>query len=273
MTVIYDEEIIKSIITDLSCLTGLSFSFVDSQECPKPIYTHEKEDDEFCHEILKTAEGKIKCVCSDELLIKLCRESGRAESRICHAGILDTAVPIKKDGITVGTIIIGRIRTNESVSDISKKLSWLSDANEAIERRYKRLSYFPPDKLESLKNLISNLLFDKAIRIDYGSVIAAATEYLDANIENELSVDILCKKLYLSKNKLYREFHKSLGCTVNDYITERRIEKAKKLLLCSTGSVREIAFAVGIENYTYFSKIFKKRVGFSPLCYRRTNKS
>ena len=75
---------------------------------------------------------------------------------------------------------------------------------------------------------------------------------------------------FLSKvKKHYRRFRSVYSCTVNDYITDRRINEAKRLLTDSTESVQRISGRVGFENTTYFSKLFKKKTGLTPNQYRK----
>ena len=271
MRIIYDEETIANMMFYLSSVTGLSFSFVDCTESFRTVSRRDKAEDEFCHKINATAIGSERCKCSDRELIERCRRENRAVSHLCHAGVLDTAVPVKKDGITVGTILIGRVRTDESIDDIIRRVSWLDASKEEIKRRYEKLSYFPKDRLESLINLISNLIFDSAIRIEQDNITDMAVEYIKNNLDGHLSVDVLCQKLFISKNKLYREFHNAFNTTVNDYISNKRIEKAKELLRNSDKTSREIAENVGIPNYTYFHKLFKRLVGTTPNVYRRSS--
>lgn len=269
MKITYDKEKIEKIIHDLSCITGLSFAFYDTEEIPGCICTREKEDDEFCLRIHETEEGQKRCQCSDIQLIQLCRAKGEAVSHICHAGICDTAVPVTKNGITAGFIIIGRVRTNEILENTDKRLDWLGDSQKEIERRYKRLSYLSEEKLASLKRLISNLLFESAVRIDHDSVIAGAVAYIDNNLQNDLSVNTLCQVLFISKNRLYKAFKSTFNCTVNEYITNERINRSKELFTSTSSTSRQISDAVGINNYTYFSKLFKKSTGLSPSEYRK----
>ena len=272
MRIVYDENTIKKMMTDLSTVTGLSFSFVDCSESLRTICTRDKADDEFCHKINATSIGSQRCKCSDRELIELCRKEDRAVSHLCHAGIRDTAVPIKKNGITVGIVFIGRVRTDENIEDIMGRLDWLSTSKDELKRRYEKLSFFTKDKLDSLTNLISNLIFDSAIRIECGDLIDRATEYIDSNLEKPLSVAVLCQKLFVSKNKLYHEFHNTHHCTINEYVAKKRIEKSKELLKYSSETSREIAEKVGITNYTYFYKLFKRQVGITPNEYRKASK-
>ena len=62
------------------------------------------------------------------------------------------------------------------------------------------------------------------------------------------------------------------GLSVGAYIRNRSIIQARRQLAYTSMSVKEIAFALGYNDYAYFSKLFKKSVGKSPMEYRKNLK-
>ena len=66
-----------------------------------------------------------------------------------------------------------------------------------------------------------------------------------------------------------RCFRTQMGITPQQYLTEIRLSRAKELLAASEYPVGEVAAMVGYGNPLYFSRIFRQRVGVSPLVYRR----
>ena len=94
-------------------------------------------------------------------------------------------------------------------------------------------------------------------------------QYIENNLCKNLHIKELCGRFYVSKNYLYEGFKKYYGTTVNEYITRARINKAKRLLEETREPVSSICEAVGVSNYPYFCKLFKKWVGESPSEYRR----
>ena len=65
--------------------------------------------------------------------------------------------------------------------------------------------------------------------------------------------------------------HRCYNCTVKEYLNSKRIEKAAQMLLMTELSMDEISREVGFNSAAYFSKLFKKYKGISPLKYRKTN--
>lgn len=268
MTVKYDLEKLERIVSDIQALIGVSMSVIDTE---KKIIFKGKNEDEFCNRICDIPEGRSRCECSDSDLIEKCAERGCAVSHICHAGILDTAVPIVKDGVLAGYIFIGRLRPYPEPENIFERLAWLGDSKEEIENRYLKLTYFTEKQRKAMINLISNIIFDSAIEIEYDGLMEIATDHIAKNLDKPLDVATLCEKLFVSKNRLYDAFKKSFGRTVNDYIWDERIKRAKELLLSTNLSTADISAMVGIENSAYFSRVFKERAGISPAAFRKIN--
>ena len=258
MDIRYNVEKIKEIIDNLYGLTGLSFNFRDMNDIS--VYRRVRDNDEVCLNIQSSPAGRTLCVCSDLELALKCKKEKKPVSHICHAGLLDTAVPIMKNHAVVGILFIGRIRPNFENGE----------APPLPVQEYSMMSTLTKEQYNSLISLISNIIFENAIDVECDVLISRTLEYIDKNIASDLSVANLCEYLYTSKNSLYRAFRSHFGCTVNEYIAKRRISKAAKLLRESNENVTAIAESVGIRNYTYFSRLFKKIMAMSPIQYRKS---
>ncbi len=267
MRIKFNLERLREIIDDVHTVLGVSLSVMDTDN--HTLYKREKDNDEFCIRILSNPVGRYKCVCSDKEVIARHECVGGAVSHICHAGILDTVVPLIKDNVTVGYIFIGRVRPTENPVGVAERLSWLGDSEADINDRYSRLTYYTDEQMTCIKRLVSNILFDSAVEIVHDTVAEKAVDYIKANIKDDLSIDNLCKILFVSKNRLYSEFRKYFGMTVNEYVTDYRVESAKKLLSNSELTVSQVSEATGMGNYAYFSKLFKQKTGLSPTEYRK----
>lgn len=92
--------------------------------------------------------------------------------------------------------------------------------------------------------------------------------YIDSNIENNITVQELAEIAYMHPNYFIRLFKQHIGVPPIQYITRRKTEKAKALLMSTKSSVSEIAEHLGFSDLYYFSKQFKKNVGLSPSEFR-----
>lgn len=263
----YNIEALKHIITDLSCLTGISIAFLDSDfNC---LFMESRKDD-YCSCLQNFAMTDEECKSSDKQILLKCRESRKLESHICHAGLCDSAMPIIKNGIIAGYVIFGRICTVSSpeIQVYTKK----SEIAETLNRKYHELTFFSEEQIKSIYDLLPRILFQDAIEIVDDSFISEITDYINNNLSDDLKISILCKKFFVSKNRLYEAFKNHYGCTVNDYITEQKIKKASLLLKESSKPIYSIAESLGFDNYTYFCKLFKKKTGFTPSDYRASHR-
>lgn len=97
-------------------------------------------------------------------------------------------------------------------------------------------------------------------------------KYISQNYMNEtLSVKDISAHVFLSASYVCTFFKNETGRTLNQYITEYRMEKAKQLLLDSRYKISDISSRVGYSDGNYFGKSFKKYSGLSPSEYREKN--
>ncbi|MFE8698657.1 response regulator [Cytobacillus sp. FJAT-53684] len=94
-------------------------------------------------------------------------------------------------------------------------------------------------------------------------------QYIIKHSHEDISLDALGKKVDLSPIYISKMFKEKLGTNYIDFLTECRIEKAKKLLSNPDKSLKEITFEVGYHEPNYFSKVFKKVCSVSPKEYRK----
>ena len=86
--------------------------------------------------------------------------------------------------------------------------------------------------------------------------------------DKKLSIQKLADSIGLERTYLYRIFHESMGMSINQYISNLRIERAKYLLANTHMAMSEIAYFCGYASATYFSIAFKKVTAISPQHYR-----
>ncbi|MBQ8815816.1 MAG: PocR ligand-binding domain-containing protein [Lachnospiraceae bacterium] len=271
MNIRYDVDKINTIISNFANITGLSIAFLDTDF--NFITTYAYNEPEFCSKIQQCEQGRHFCYHSDMDMLKKCRKTKRFVSHVCHAGIIDSVMPIIKDKIVSGYIILGRIRPSESIEDIYTNISWLEADKEELQKCYLKVAYFSQNQIESIYNLLTNILFDSAIKIIFEGALKSAVDYIDQNITENLSISTLCKVSHTSKNTLYKIFRETFDCTINEYITSIRVNKAKYLLETTSKTIQEIGELVGAEDPAHFCRLFKKNVGLSPNSYRKDVRS
>lgn len=94
-------------------------------------------------------------------------------------------------------------------------------------------------------------------------------EYLDANYRKKIILDELAEKFFINKFYLTRIFKEQYGCSIVNYLQQKRITHAKQLLRFSDKSIEEICVECGIDDSNYFSRMFKKVEGVTPREFRK----
>ncbi|MCX7708414.1 MAG: AraC family transcriptional regulator [Clostridia bacterium] len=99
--------------------------------------------------------------------------------------------------------------------------------------------------------------------IEYNEKISNVIRYINANLQEELSLEDLSAKFFISKYHLLREFKKNTGYTIHHYIQQKRLIMAR-MLLKDNIKVTEVSLRCGFGDYSNFIRSFKKEYGVSP---------
>jgi len=104
---------------------------------------------------------------------------------------------------------------------------------------------------------------DKKFINDFAGIV-------EQNLSNEnFNVDEISKEIGISRVQLYRKVKALLDCSITDYIMNRRLKKAKYLLINERYSISEITYMVGFSSPNYFSTVFKSKYGMSPSEFKK----
>jgi AraC-like DNA-binding protein len=104
-------------------------------------------------------------------------------------------------------------------------------------------------------------------------LIQSVKSYIDDNYGNEISLELLSQKTFISSSYISQLFKKTFGIGVSDYVSQVRLEKAKRLLEDENLKIEEIAELVGMSNSTYFITKFKRKYGVTPNQHRLQHKA
>lgn len=102
--------------------------------------------------------------------------------------------------------------------------------------------------------------------------VAQVLYYIHHHLEEDLTLEVLAKQVYIHPNYLSHIFKSETGENLVDYITRIRIEYAKRLLSAGKYSVLEVAQKTGYGDARYFSKVFKKNTGILPSDWSASHK-
>ena len=134
-----------------------------------------------------------------------------------------------------------------------------------------------PVDYEEFGSCIDNLkisLFEQRVAAEEPAAqeertINGLTRYLQEHLAEEVSLSVLAEQFHLNPQYISQLFKSEIGVGFLTYLTNIRMEKAKKLLLSTSLSIAEMAEQSGYGDYRVFTKVFKKTEGSTPSQYRR----
>lgn len=210
------------------------------------------------------------------MLAKAFSNRQASEVAACLDTILNDFLTLRLDPETAGqsalelyAIVCETIDRNQlSVADVlkSKQLPYhelllIADLNEMTEW------------LTKLKDDLITFIQTEE-NANYPWIIQEATRFIKEHYtEEEISLGEVAHSVGLTPSYFSTLFKEHTGVSYSDYLTSLRIDKAKELLQTSSYRVYEVSHIVGYPNHYYFSRLFKKVVGVTPLDFRKSNKS
>ena len=151
-----------------------------------------------------------------------------------------------------------------------------------INHYAKQQSPYTPLLLKAVAYEITNLLFVECEKANtslfsvsknvHEDIIADFIEYVEHEYMHDIDLDALISSYGLSKNHFAKIFKQAMNIAPHDYIIDYRIKMAKTLIQEGGHYINEISEMVGYPDYSYFSRIFKRKEGVSPKNYLKQHK-
>ncbi len=143
-----------------------------------------------------------------------------------------------------------------------------------------RLSHATSANLSQIKAEVSCLLFEILTQVNRDLLFPDQQEkntldekiraYIDANVYNELSLDVIAEHFGITKMHVIRVFKQKFGDTPMQYLAQKKIGIAQSLLTGTVMPIKEIAAILRYSNTQHFSTSFKTAVGCTPNQYRQS---
>lgn len=275
MRVTYNSEKIRSSLWDFWAATGIDIDLLKpdfSPACENPLH-----GSAYCRCIQQSPEGRRACRCSDRSLLELCRDTKEPQQHVCHAGLVDVAIPLLHDGQIIGYIIFGRMRPNQDFSASESYIASLGIDLAVARKDYQQIPFYDKDRIRSVSGiatlLVKYLLLEHLLLPAAPNQADLAATYIREHYRQELSIQDIARNTGISKTVLYQIFHNHFGCTVGDFLNHCRIEASLPLLTDTALSLEDISQQVGFSSVSYYSKVFRKKMGLPPIQYRKSRKN
>ncbi len=104
----------------------------------------------------------------------------------------------------------------------------------------------------------------------YCAPVQKAIIYMEENLSGDLGLQTLAEALQLTPGYLSALFHREVGQTITQYITELRMKQALHLLKTTRLQVQNVAQLCGVSDANYFTKLFRSWYGVTPRRYRQS---
>lgn len=273
MTVSVQRDKLLELLKDFYILTRMRIVIFDESYVKILSYPYNESD--FCEYIKSNQEAMSRCMQSDRQAFQTCKDTKRLHIYKCHAGLVEVVSPIKIQNMVLGYIMFGQIvdksMKNTEKNNVLEKCSKYGLDADKLSEKFDRLVFKNTEQITAASKILEScacyLWISNLVKIREESLFLKIDRYVSNNLQKELSPDFLCKTFDISRNKLYEISNRYFGMGIAEYIRKKRIEQAKKLLEENEDKICEISTKVGISDYNYFSKMFKKETGFSPRNY------
>lgn len=265
----------------------------------RPLTAH-SECSDFCEEIRKIPEYAKLCEKCDSHGGLEAARSREPFIYLCHANIIDVAVPIMVNDMYLGGIMAGQIRLDPSEGEIDieqiyrqTNLDDLFESNPNLKSDYDRLPMVSYHKIEATAKILQTICrymvqnpgeklldelsnsvdafnhVDKRASLAHEDLLKPAIQYIEEHYSEKITLRQLANVCNVSESYFSRLFSKSHGKNVTQYINDMRITKAKLLLSNPDMTVNYIARVCGYDDSSYFIKCFKKMNGVTPHEYSK----
>ena len=200
--------------------------------------------------------------------------------------ITDVIMPIM-DGLQMCKNIKGDLKTSHIPLLMLSAKALVKDKLEGIDSGAD-MYLSKPFELDILKSSLAQLITSRQIMFKkfYRGItkdgkekttsldndfIQKILQLINENIsEPELTVEFLSSKIFLSRSQLYRKVKTLTGVSVNEFIRNVRLEKAKQLIEQGNNNINEISYKVGFTSPSYFTKCYKIKYGNLPTQENKT---
>ena len=266
----YNLSFLSKLLDSLSLFANVSLTLYDDKPYPTDAHSHTNPSP-FCN-IIKT-NLKDNCLTSDKYGL----QPPKKDYYYCHFGLIEIPIPLEHNNSVIGYILVGPFRDPSKYSENLLRIEefcreYNYDAQQMIDF-YSKIEQFTQEKYNAIQCLCRALskyaLDQKLIWLKHSIFFDDLEPFIKKNLNQNLSVEFLSRKFFLSEKQLYTLFIKTTGKSPKKYITELRVLKARELLLTTNYPLDKIAETVGFSDYNYFIKVFKLLDGHKPSFYKK----
>ncbi len=266
---------LERLLYDFYQISGMEVAILDTQH--RTILANRSPGKNFCATVHKHPKCLETCIQSDRTRLNYVEEHPRLLTYLCPFGIFEAIAPIMKNGRVIAYIFFAMAIEEREGADALPLQRVLEIAPAADAEYLHQCIIETPHYSRKTLEAYSDLLLIMAEYIEKydlmsdseQSLAQAICSYVDKNLSSKITLADLSWNLHCSTVTLTEHFKREYGITIMQYVTQKRMDLAKQMLLQSGGSIGEIAASCGFADVEYFSRTFKALYGVSPNRWRR----
>lgn len=274
-------EISKLFISfyDLCGLHNTRLALVNSED--QSLFEYPAGNCRYCSLIQNSSEGKHLCRLSDQYGFSMADQSpDNYVLYSCHAGLTHACFAIKYEKQVVGYFFIGsflQVEENQNINfeeTLQKCSHLISENNHAFwKTALQELDILSTSRINSIIHImhicINNILYQNMVKIKNDPIWDQIYTFVNANLNNNFSLSDMSKELFISISTISHKTKNITGVSIGSYILRHRMDLACSYLLKTDYPISQISEMIGLTNYNYFSRLFKKVYGVSPSQFRK----
>ena len=266
---------LRQILVDFHTVTGqhIAIFYSDFQW----VAEYPDQQCEMCRLIRGSEEGERRCSRCDAYGMEQACKKKSVAMYTCHAGLIEVCAPIIDDDEVLGYIMLGQLLSNEDRrlqwASIKKRCEPLDCSAKDLHQAFQKMKQVSPEVLGATSRImmacVGYIRLEQLMKRQSSARWQDIQQYINTHLIAPFTLQEMAEELHISVATICKTVKRNTGKTVGQLVTEDRVRRAQQYLSSSERPVAEIAEIVGVEDYNYFTRIFRRQTGMTPTQYRR----
>lgn len=270
---------LRQILVDFHTITGQHIAVFDSDF--QWIIEYPEHQCDLCTLIRASDEGLKRCRHCDHYGMETARDKNAVAMYTCHAGLIEVCAPIIDEDEILGYVMLGQLLTDEDRrkqwATIKKRCEPLECPPRDLHQAFQKMKQVSPEVLGATSRImlacVGYIRLEQLMKRQSSARWQDIQQYINTHLIAPFTLQEMADELHVSIATICKTVKRNTGKTVGQLVTEDRVRRAQQYLSSSERPVAEIAEIVGIEDYNYFTRIFRRQTGVTPTQYRRQAKN
>ncbi len=229
----------------------------------------------YCYLLRNHLDYDHICTSLDQQMREAAVETGQTIHYQCHGGMTESITPVFMDQALIGFLMIGQFRTSTKPLNAAIQRKWKKQVGtDELRLAFEKTPYHSmadtKNILKLFNILVEYILYRHMIEL-YGShSLQPLVGFLQGHLEKNLELSEGARILKQSKSSLAHKFKTVTGKSFKQYQIGLKLDKADEYFQKQPEmTIREVAFRLGYQDPYYFSRLYKKHRGHSPLTAKK----